>query len=113
MEPVDWIEPGNWTASVLVHLQPRRSHPALSRALTIPLTGLAALAAAIASAVESAASDHLNGASGLQNVYLQLDIVKKAYQLLNAETRLRHIEFDGEHQWRGIEAVPWTLNQLR
>lgn len=40
MDPVDWIEPGNWTASVLVHLQPRASHPGLSRTLTVPLTEL-------------------------------------------------------------------------
>ena len=40
LDPVDWIEPGNWTASVLVHLQPRASHPGLSRTLTVPLTEL-------------------------------------------------------------------------
>ncbi len=40
MDPVDWIEPGNWTASVLVHLKPRTSHPGLSRTLTVPLSEL-------------------------------------------------------------------------
>jgi hypothetical protein len=40
LDPVDWIEPGNWTASVLVHLQPRSSHPGLSRTLTVPLPEL-------------------------------------------------------------------------
>jgi hypothetical protein len=40
MDPVDWIEPGSWTASVLVHLKPRTSHPGLSRTLTVPLTEL-------------------------------------------------------------------------
>jgi len=40
MDPVDWIEPGSWTASVLVHLHPRASHPGLSRTLTVPLTEL-------------------------------------------------------------------------
>lgn len=40
MDPVDWIEPGSWTASVLVHLKPRASHPGLSRTLTVPLTDL-------------------------------------------------------------------------
>ena len=40
MDPVDWIEPGNWTASVLVHLKPRTSHPGLTRTLTVPLTEL-------------------------------------------------------------------------
>ena len=40
MDPVDWIEPGSWTASVLVHLKPRTSHPGLLRTLTVPLTEL-------------------------------------------------------------------------
>ena len=40
MDPVDWIEPGNWTASVLVHLKLRTSHPGLSRTLTVPLADL-------------------------------------------------------------------------
>lgn len=40
VDPVDWIEPGNWTASVLVHLQSRASHPGLSRTLAVPLTEL-------------------------------------------------------------------------
>lgn len=40
MDPVDWIEPGSWTASVLVHLKSRASHPGLSRTLTVPLTEL-------------------------------------------------------------------------
>lgn len=40
LEPVDWIEPGTWTSSVLVRLHPRRSHPGLSRTLTVPLVEL-------------------------------------------------------------------------
>ena len=40
MDPVDWIEPGTWTASVLVHLHPRASHPGLARTLTVPLAEL-------------------------------------------------------------------------
>ncbi|MCV2868294.1 hypothetical protein OEW28_06595 [Defluviimonas sp. WL0002] len=40
LEPVDWIEPGAWTSSVLVHLHPRSSHPGLSRTLTVPLAEL-------------------------------------------------------------------------
>jgi len=63
--------------------------------------------------VESASRDHLNGANGLRNVRSQIAIVSQAYGLLEAETRLRHIEFDGEHQWRGIEAIPWMIHYLR
>jgi len=40
LEPVDWIEPGTWTSSVLVRLHPRDSHPGLSRTLTVPLAEL-------------------------------------------------------------------------
>ena len=40
LEPVDWIEPGTWMSSVLVHLHPRASHPGLDRRLTVPLTEL-------------------------------------------------------------------------
>ncbi|WP_199525991.1 hypothetical protein [Rhodosalinus halophilus] len=40
LEPLDWIEPGTWTSSVLVHLHPRASHPGLGRTLTVPLADL-------------------------------------------------------------------------
>jgi hypothetical protein len=40
LEPVDWIEPGTWTSSVLVRLHPRASHPGLDRTLTVPLAEL-------------------------------------------------------------------------
>ncbi|WP_198670569.1 hypothetical protein [Oceanicella sp. SM1341] len=40
IEPVDWIEPGTWTSSVLVRLHPRASHPGLDRTLTVPLAEL-------------------------------------------------------------------------
>ena len=40
IEPVDWIEPGTWTSSVLVRLHPRASHPGLNRTLTVPLAEL-------------------------------------------------------------------------
>ncbi|WP_320179189.1 hypothetical protein [Roseovarius pacificus] len=34
------IEPTSWTSSVLVHLNPRASHPGLARTLTVPLAEL-------------------------------------------------------------------------
>jgi hypothetical protein len=40
LEPVDWIEPGTWTSSVLVHLHARSAHPGLSRTLSVPLADL-------------------------------------------------------------------------
>ncbi len=45
LAPVDWIEPGTWTSSVLVRLHPRASHPGLDRTLTVPLTDLEHVAA--------------------------------------------------------------------
>lgn len=45
IEPVDWIEPGTWTSSVLVRLHPRASHPGLDRTLTVPLAELELAAA--------------------------------------------------------------------
>jgi hypothetical protein len=38
--PVDHLNPGDWKASVLVHLHPRKSHPGLSRSLTVSLADL-------------------------------------------------------------------------
>ncbi|MHA6346373.1 hypothetical protein [Roseivivax sp. CAU 1761] len=40
LDPVNWIEPGDWRASVLLNLHPRASHPGLSRTLTVPLADL-------------------------------------------------------------------------
>lgn len=40
LDPGAGIEPGNWAASVLVHLHPRASHPGLARTLTVPLADL-------------------------------------------------------------------------
>jgi hypothetical protein len=34
LEPIDWIEPGTWTSSVLVHLHARSAHPGLTRTLS-------------------------------------------------------------------------------
>lgn len=51
LEPVDWIEPGAWSSSVLVRLHPRASHPGLSRTLTVPLAELE----------HAVAKDKLNG----------------------------------------------------
>ncbi|SIN84940.1 hypothetical protein [Vannielia litorea] len=39
-EPLDRIDPGTWTTSVLVRLQPRSTHPRLARTLTVPLADL-------------------------------------------------------------------------
>lgn len=38
--PPDHLDPAKWTASVLVRLHPRQSHPGLNRTLTVPLSAL-------------------------------------------------------------------------
>ncbi|MCV3274170.1 hypothetical protein [Roseobacter sinensis] len=55
--PVDRIEPGTWTSSVLVHLHPRASHPGLGRTLTVPLAELEN-AAAKDKLTDKALTDH-------------------------------------------------------
>jgi hypothetical protein len=57
--------------------------------------------------IESGNKDPLNGASGLENVYSQIKIVKKAYHLLGAEKVFNHVVFEGGHEWNGVEAMLW------
>lgn len=57
--------------------------------------------------VETGDHDPCNGADGLANVGSQIDIIRRAYHLLEAEAMLRHHVFPGEHEWHGVEAIPW------
>ena len=49
--------------------------------------------------VQSCRADHLNGPRGLDNVYEQIDIIKAAYRLYDAEDRIIHDIEEGEHCW--------------
>jgi hypothetical protein len=40
VEPADRIKPSSWTSSMLVRLNPKTSHPDLTRPLTVPLAEL-------------------------------------------------------------------------
>ncbi|QTL97301.1 hypothetical protein GM661_04540 [Iocasia frigidifontis] len=51
--------------------------------------------------IKSGSKDKLNGNSGLANVYSQLEIVRSAYKLMNAEGNLYHHVFNGGHIWNG------------
>ncbi len=51
--------------------------------------------------IESGRNDHLNGASGIENVYSQVKITKAAYTLFNKEENLLHSVHEGGHQWVG------------
>lgn len=47
--------------------------------------------------IQSAREDHLNGKRGLQNVYEQLDIMKKAYRIFEKEDGVYHDIREGGH----------------
>lgn len=62
--------------------------------------------------VETGTQDPLNGASGLANVEAQMQTIRRAYRLFDAEDRLNHVIFEGEHMWHGVEAIPWMRRNL-
>ena len=85
LDPVDWIEPGSWTSSVLVRLHSRKSHPGLSRTLTVPLAELE----------NAVAKDKLTGKS-LKDFFLEEMLADPMIRLVMqadgvTETELRHL----------------------
>ncbi len=51
--------------------------------------------------IQSCREDNLNGSRGLDNVYEQMDIIRKAYRLYDAEDDLAHDIQEGGHCWHG------------
>lgn len=51
--------------------------------------------------IESGVNDHLNGASGIDNVYSQVRIARGAYGLFGADEKLVHSVHTGVHEWVG------------
>lgn len=49
--------------------------------------------------IQSCSEDHLNGPRGMENVYEQLDTIKKVYDMYGAWDRLVHDIHDGGHCW--------------
>lgn len=49
--------------------------------------------------IQSCREDHLNGARGLENVYEQMEIMRQAYRLFDAEDRIFHDIEEGGHKW--------------
>lgn len=49
--------------------------------------------------IQSCREDHLNGPRGLDNVYEQMQIIEKAYQLFDAGDCVVHDIMDGGHCW--------------
>jgi len=62
--------------------------------------------------IETGDDDGLNGPSGLDNVIPQVETLKRAYRLFDAEDRVYHDIFHGKHRWNGVEAIPWAVRQL-
>lgn len=60
---------------------------------------IAALIAPRPIMIQSCKEDHLNGPRGLQNVYEQMEIIKKVYQLYDADERIVHDICEGGHCW--------------
>jgi hypothetical protein len=94
LQPVDWIEPGTWTSSVLVRLHPRASHPGLSRTLNVPLAELE----------HAVAKDKLTG-KALTDFFLEemladpmIRLVMQADGVAEADLRALHSPQSGEMQ---------------
>lgn len=65
--------------------------------------------------VQSCRDDHLNGPRGLENVYEQLEVIRKAYGLYGKEDFLRHDIREGGHCWHGeaLDAVKVMTGQAQ
>jgi dienelactone hydrolase len=62
--------------------------------------------------IETGKNDPLNGGEGLLNVYPQVEITRKAYELLNCTEKLYHDIFEGGHVWNGEKAIAWLKRWL-
>lgn len=68
---------------------------------TADICDLGALIAPRPLLIETGNRDRLNGERGLVNATEQVEIARKAYSLCNAQDRLCHHVFEGEHLWNG------------
>jgi len=68
---------------------------------------VAALCAGRGVFIETGDIDPLNGADGLDNVFPQLETVRRAAGLLGNEANILHHVFHGPHMWCGERSVPW------
>ena len=60
--------------------------------------------------IETGDADPLNGASGLDNVYPQVEIANRVFEL--AGESVQHDVVPGPHRWNGRKSVPWLQEQL-
>jgi dienelactone hydrolase len=61
--------------------------------------------------IETGDADPLNGAGGLDNVYPQAEIVRRAAELPGNGGNIVHHVFSGAHRWCGEKSVMWIKNQ--
>jgi dienelactone hydrolase len=62
--------------------------------------------------IETGDIDPLNGRSGLDNVYPQVELSRQAFAGLGAAGQMEHHVFQGPHRWDGTRAIPWLATQL-
>lgn len=62
--------------------------------------------------IQSCKEDHLNGERGLENVFEQVELVRKGYSLYNKDKCLEHQICEGGHRWHQ-EGVPEFIRRAR
>ena len=62
--------------------------------------------------IETGDQDGLNGASGLANVFSQVEILRRAAAVLGNERNIGHHVFEGDHRWNGERSIPWLVERM-
>ena len=78
----------------------------------VDMGDIAALIAPRPLLIETGTEDPLNGAGGITNVRSQIRIMRRAYSVLEAGSKLKHDIFEGGHRWNGTKAIPWMKKHL-
>lgn len=65
----------------------------------VDMGDIAALIAPRPLMIQSCEEDHLNGERGLENVMEQMEIIKKAYRICEADQNVTHDVCSGGHRW--------------
>ena len=63
--------------------------------------------------IETGNNDPLNGERGLLNVTEQVDIALRAYRLFDAEDKLCHYIFEGQHIWNAKKSYEFINKYLK
>ncbi len=78
----------------------------------VDMGDIGALVAPTPLLIETGDRDPLNGERGAANAVEQVDIARRAYELLGAADRISHHVFAGPHRWDGTQALPWLARWL-